>query len=159
MEKNHKLQLATSLATWFGVGFISKAPGTVGTLAALPFAWIIQFLGGSEALLTGAIIAFLIGCWASAVYAMETGKEDSGEVVIDEVAAIWLVLACFSPSLLHYVVGFFLFRVFDILKPWPVSLADSKVKGGFGVMLDDTLAAAYAIFTIILLEKLSWMIF
>ena len=72
------------------------------------------------------------------------GCEDPKQVVIDEIAGQWLVLLIVPPGALEYALGFVLFRIFDIFKPWPVSWADRTIKGGFGVMLDDILAALYA---------------
>ena len=132
------------LATWFGAGLMPKAPGTWGSLAALPFAWAIAAAGGQAALLIGAIFAFGVGWWASNVYLQHFGGEDPGPVVIDEVAGQWLTLAAVAPDPVLFVVGFGLFRLADIYKPWPVNWADQKVKAGLGIMLDDILAALYA---------------
>jgi phosphatidylglycerophosphatase A len=134
---------AALLATWFGAGLLPKAPGTWGSLAALPFAWGLAVLGGAPALLAGALACFLVGWWASAVYVGRTGADDPSEVVIDEVAGQWLVLAAAPMDPLMYAAGFVLFRVLDITKPWPARWADRHVHGGLGVMLDDMLAAAY----------------
>lgn len=130
-------------ATWFGSGLLPKAPGTWGSLAALPFAWLIARTVGSGALLAAAVLCFLIGWWASAVYVGRTGVDDPSEVVIDEVAGQWLVLAAAPPEPILYLVGFAIFRALDITKPWPARWADRHVHGGLGVMLDDMLAAAY----------------
>ena len=132
------------LATWFGAGLMPKAPGTWGSMAALPFAWVIGAAGGQVALLIGAILVFGVGCWASNVYLQQFGGEDPGPVVIDEVAGQFLTLAAVAPDPVLFVVGFGLFRLIDIYKPWPVSWADQRVKAGFGIMLDDILAALYA---------------
>ena len=132
------------LATWFGAGLMPKAPGTWGSLAALPFAWAISANGGQVALLIGAVFAFGVGWWASNVYLQHFGGEDPGPVVIDEVAGQWLTLAAVAPDPVLFGVGFGLFRLVDIYKPWPVSWADQKVKAGLGIMLDDILAALYA---------------
>ena len=96
------------------------------------------------ALLIGAVFAFGVGWWASNVYLQHFGGEDPGPVVIDEVAGQWLTLAAVAPDPVLFVVGFGLFRLVDIYKPWPVSWADQKVKAGLGIMLDDILAALYA---------------
>lgn len=133
------------IATWFGSGLMPKAPGTWGSLTAIPFAYIIYLIGGPVFLLVVAIIAFVIGIWASAAYALAAGKPDPSEVVIDEVAAMWLVLAFVPFSWLFWGLAFVSFRVFDVAKPWPVNLADAKLKGGFGIMFDDIIAAIYAI--------------
>ena len=135
---------AVLVATWFGTGLLPKAPGTWGSLAALPFAWAIQKGGGTTALAIAAAGLFVIGVWASAVYVRHAGGGDPAAVVVDEVVGQWLVLLAASPDLIHYAAGFVLFRVADILKPWPVSWADREVEGGTGVMLDDVLAAVYA---------------
>lgn len=142
-------------ATWFGCGLLPKAPGTWGSLAALPFAWGLSKLGGWPVLLAASLLCFLAGWWASAVYVRHTGVDDPSEVVIDEVAGQWLVLAAAPADPLLYAIGFALFRVLDITKPWPARWADRHVHGGLGVMLDDMLAAAYgaAIIAIIALWK------
>lgn len=132
-------------ATWFGAGLLPFAPGTWGSAAALPFAWTIKLLGGWQALAIAAIAVFLIGIWASEVFVRRTGLEDPGAIVIDEVAAQWLVLLLVPNDILLYLVGFLLFRFLDIVKPWPACWADRRVKGGFGVMLDDVLAALYGL--------------
>lgn len=146
---------ALLLATWFGSGLLPRIPGTWGSLAALPFAWVIQSLGGPLALGLAIIAVFLIGWWASEVYVRRAGLDDPGAVVIDEVAGQWLVLLLVPPSLWMYFIGFLLFRVFDILKPWPVSWADRYVKGGLGVMLDDILAALYGFAAMTVLTALA----
>jgi len=132
------------LATWFGSGLLPKAPGTWGSLAALPFAWAIQTAGGQIALLAAAGLVFLVGIWASDRMARDIGIKDPGSVVIDEVAGQWLALAFVPMSAWSYVAGFVLFRVADITKPWPASLADRRISGGLGIMLDDIIAGIYA---------------
>lgn len=143
------------IATWFGSGLLPKAPGTWGSLAALPFAWGLSRLGGSPLLLAASLICFVVGWWASSIYVARTDAEDPGEVVIDEVAGQWLVLAAAPTDLILYVIGFALFRALDITKPWPARWADRHVHGGLGIMLDDMLAAAYgaAVIAVIALWK------
>lgn len=94
-------------------------------------------------MLAASAICALVGWWAASVYVRRTGIDDPKEVVIDEVAGQWLVLAAVPPEPLFIAAGFAVFRLFDIWKPWPVSLADRNVGGGLGVMLDDLLAALY----------------
>ena len=132
------------LATWFGSGLLPKIPGTWGSAAALPFAWVIAWYGGPWALLAAALIAFAVGVWAAEVYSRHSGLKDAGPIVIDEVAGQWLTLAAFAPDPLTYIAGFFLFRAADIAKPWPASWADRSLEGGMGVMLDDIFAGIYA---------------
>ena len=146
------LHPANLAATWFGAGLMRPAPGTWGSAAALPFAWVIQSLGGFWALLAATAVVFLIGCWASQVYVTRARVEDPGAIVIDEVAGQWIVLMPVMPDPVLYLFGFFLFRFLDILKPWPAGWADRYVKGGVGVMLDDSLAALYALPVMALLQ-------
>jgi phosphatidylglycerophosphatase A len=144
---------AMLLATWFGSGLLPGAPGTWGSLAALPFAWLISMLFGPVGLLIAGFVAFVVGCWAADAVAKAGGVRDPGMVVIDEVAAQWLVLAAAPTNLVAYAAGFLLFRVADIVKPWPASWADRSVHGGLGIMLDDILAAVYAGGVLLLLVR------
>jgi len=131
-------------ATWSGSGALPKAPGTWGSLAALPFAWLIQTSLGPVALVAAALVVFCLGIWVSEHTARRMGHSDPGQIVIDEVAAQWLVLAVVPPSWQSYLAGFLLFRLFDILKPWPIRQIERRLGGGFGIMADDILAAIYA---------------
>ncbi len=135
---------AAFLATWFGAGLLPKAPGTWGSLAALPLAWIIQWQWGNPGLAAAAVAVFAVGLWAAGVFLRHGSASDPGAIVIDEVAGQWLVLLAVEPGIVAYASGFLLFRVFDILKPWPVSWIDRGLGGGPGIMLDDTAAAVYA---------------
>lgn len=136
------------IATWFGSGLLPTIPGTWGSAAALPFAWVIMWHGGPWLLLSSAVIAFVAGIWAAGMYSKHSGVKDAGPIVIDEVAGQWLALvpvgffAETDPIL--FFVGFFLFRTADILKPWPANWADRELDGGLGVMLDDIFAGIYA---------------
>ncbi len=145
---------ATLLATWFGAGLLPKAPGTWGSLAALPFAWALARSGGSFAVGLGALLVFLVGWWAAGRHAAAAGAEDPGQVVIDEVVGQWLVLLTVRPDLLSYGIGFLLFRLFDITKPWPVRWADRRIHGGLGIMLDDVLAGLYGLLVMVVLQRL-----
>jgi phosphatidylglycerophosphatase A len=135
---------AVVLATWFGVGLIPIAPGTWGSLAALPFAWVIRSLWGAIPLALAVAIVFFVGWWAVGTLSKASAIKDPGAVVIDEVAGQWLVVLAAPSDQLTWVLAFSLFRIFDIWKPWPVRWADRNVTGGLGVMLDDLLAAVYA---------------
>lgn len=135
-------QINLLILSWFGSGYSPKAPGTAGSLAALPFAWLIAQNWGPGALIVAGFAAFIIG-WASAAITPEA-KRDPGWVVIDEVAGQWLTLAIVPPDLLLYAVGFCAFRFFDILKPFPIRTLERKVPGALGVMVDDVAAAVYA---------------
>jgi phosphatidylglycerophosphatase A len=135
---------ARVIATWFGAGLLPFMPGTWGSLAALPFAWIIAWLFGARALLLAAAALFFIGWWAAAQVTRASGIEDDGSIVVDEVAGQWLTLVVTPPDLIAYGLGFVLFRLFDIAKPWPARWADQTLGGGFGVMADDVVAGFYA---------------
>ncbi|MDE3059555.1 MAG: phosphatidylglycerophosphatase A [Pseudomonadota bacterium] len=153
---------ATCIATWFGSGLSPIVSGTAGSLAALPFAYAIEAYLGHAALLAASISIFLIGWWASNQYLKATGRDDDpSEIVVDEVAGQWLLLSFLPLTWQAYLVGFVLFRAFDIVKPWPVSLADQNIKGGLGIMLDDILAALYPLVIYLLLDVLgmhAWLV-
>ena len=135
---------AVLLATWFGIGLLPLAPGSWASLAALPCAWVIRDRLGVDGLAAASAVVFFVGWWAAASVAKATTVEDPRAIVIDEVTGQWLVLLATPRDPLAYAFAFLLFRVFDIWKPWPVRWADRYVKGGFGIMLDDLLAAIYA---------------
>lgn len=134
----------TLVATFFGAGLLPKAPGTWGSLATLPFAWVIDGWTGWWGLVAAAAILFCIGWWAANGYIRHARIEDPGAIVIDEVVAQLLVLAVVPRELAWYGAGFVAFRVFDMAKPWPISWADRTIKGGLGTMVDDVLAAIFA---------------
>lgn len=148
---------AALIATWFGAGLIRPAPGTWGTLFAFPFAVATGWAGGSWALLACSVAAFAGGIWAAGKYCQAAETDDASEVVIDEVAAIFLVLAALPMTPVAWGAAFVLFRFFDILKPWPIGAMERRFKGGFGVMIDDIAAALFAIFTFIFLDIL-WLV-
>ncbi len=137
-------RFAMLLATCGGVGLAPKMPGTVGSLIAVPLAWFLVQAGGTPFLAQAAGLAILIGIWAADYHARQIGEDDPSSIVIDELAGQWLTLLVAPLEISFYILGFILFRVFDIFKPWPVSWADKNVKGGLGIMLDDILAAIYA---------------
>jgi phosphatidylglycerophosphatase A len=138
------LHPAMLVATWFGVGRLPWAPGSWGSLAALPFAWAItQFLGPSALALAAAAL-FVIGWWAAERVTRASGVKDDGAIVVDEVAGQWLALSVAPLDPFAYLAALLLFRLFDIAKPWPVRWADREVAGGLGVMLDDAIAGLYA---------------
>lgn len=132
------------LATWFGSGCLPGVPGTWGSLAALPFAALLAWLGGPWTVLLAAATVFALGLWASARYIAASGIDDPGPVVVDEVVGQWLTLAFLPLTPMSYVVGFILFRIADVAKPWPANWIDRSVAGPWGVMLDDVVAAIYA---------------
>jgi phosphatidylglycerophosphatase A len=136
---------AALIATGFGVGHLPWVPGSWGSLLALLCGWEIVAAGGWLALAAAAIIAFAVGVWACARVAAARGLHDPRFIVIDEIAAQWLVLLATSLDGRWYAAAFLLFRLFDILKPWPIRLIERRVAGGLGIMLDDVMAAIYAL--------------
>ena len=147
------MTLERLLCSWFGAGWMKPAPGTWGSAAALPLGWLLWRLGGHPALAGAMAIVFFVGWWASERIVRADGLEDPSWVVIDEVAGQWMALLFTPPSLIGYALGFALFRLFDIWKPWPVSWADSRIKGGLGIMLDDILAGLMALGVLTLLQR------
>ena len=135
---------ASLLATWFGSGLLPKAPGTWGSLAALPCAIVIAALAGPWGLLAAVLAVTVAGLWAADVYATRSGADDPPRVVIDEVAGQWLALVPVALDLRLYAVAFLAFRFFDIVKVWPAGWLDRNLKGGWGIMLDDLAAGIYA---------------
>lgn len=153
---NLKLLLAHPahlLSLGFGSGLAPKAPGTVGTVVGFPLFYLIATLAVHWQL---AIIAlgFVIGVWCCDKTGKAIGVSDHGSIVWDEIIAMMLVLT-FTPSgIFNSVLAFALFRLFDIWKPFPIRQMDATIKGGLGVMLDDILAAIYAI---IILKGILWL--
>lgn len=133
------------LVTWFGCGNLPGAPGTWGSLAALPFAWVMAGTIGPWGLLIAASVAFIAGIWASGRYSAAAGIKDPQSIVIDEVAGQWLALVFVPLTPIAYFCAFLLFRLCDIFKPWPANWADRRLSGGLGIMLDDMIAGAYAL--------------
>ena len=135
----------TFVATVGGAGLLPRAPGTWGSLAALPLAWLIFDGLGPLALGAAAVLTFLLGWWVSVLVLRRTRDDDPGPIVIDEVAGQFVALIPAATELWQFALGFVLFRIADIAKPWPVSWADRNIKGGLGVMVDDILAGLYAL--------------
>lgn len=130
------------LALGFGSGLMRPAPGTWGTLVALPLAWLWFRFGGSPFLLLLLCLPFFgLGAWAARVTSRSLGVHDHGCIVWDEVVGMLLVLALIPGDWLSWCMGFVLFRLFDIFKPWPIRWFDDHVHGGAGIMIDDVVAA------------------
>ena len=134
------------LALGFGAGLFPRMPGTAGTLLAIPLWWV--FGGGKEdPVLLLAVLAFLygVGVWACGVTGRNLGVADHGSICWDEMVAFLLVLAVAPQDPWWQAAAFCLFRTFDIVKPPPIRRMEMRFKGGFGVMFDDLLAAAYTL--------------
>lgn len=131
--------LARAAATWFGCGFAPWAPGTAGTLGAVPL-YLLVARGGRAAVAATALAVGLLGVWSASVVARELREEDPQRVVIDEVAGfLFTMLAVARPTWLDVLVGFVLFRALDAAKPWPIR-AFERLPGGWGIVLDDVAA-------------------
>lgn len=143
---------AHAIALGFGSGLARKAPGTFGTLVAFPIHFLMPANGMEWPLL---LLFFLGGVHVCAVTGKHLGADDHGSIVWDEVVAFMLVLRFTPPSAIHWLAAFILFRLFDIWKPFPIRQLDAKLKGGFGVMFDDLLAAIYTIGTMMVLQWLT----
>ncbi|HWV14704.1 MAG TPA: phosphatidylglycerophosphatase A [Cellvibrio sp.] len=127
----------------FGSGLARKAPGTFGTLAAIPIYWLIQDLSW-PLYLSWLLVTFALGVYWCDRSAKQLGVHDHGGIVWDEFVGFWITMFLVPKSWLFLLLGFLLFRLFDIVKPWPISWVDRKVGGGFGIMVDDVLAGIYA---------------
>ena len=141
------------LALGFGSGLAKKAPGTLGTLVGLPLFWLMLPL---PELVHWFIIGatFIIGIPLCGVTGNNLGVSDHGSIVWDEIVAMMLVLQFTPLQPVWWLAAFLLFRLFHIWKPFPIRQCDAKLKGGFGVMFDDVLAAIYAIIS---LKALLWI--
>lgn len=132
-------QFLFNLATLFNIGKISKAPGTVATLATIPI-WYLLAQAGPFIYMTVTFLLFPLGVWAAHIYEQKTGTHDSKEIVIDEVVGFLITMTWLPLTWQSAVIGFLIFRFFDIVKPPPIRQLDKKVPGGFGVMVDDVAA-------------------
>lgn len=132
------------LATGFGSGLSPRAPGTVGSAAALPV-FLLMWPLPLPIYLALTALWFAVGVWASARLSRELEVHDHGGIVIDEFAGLLIALTACPPSGWAVALGWVAFRVFDILKPWPIGWLDRRVSGGLGIMLDDVVAGLYAL--------------
>jgi len=141
------------LAFGFGTGLSPVAPGTVGSLVGVLFAWLTMDLGLPLQLAVAAAIS-LSGIWICGESARRIGVHDHGGIVWDEIAGMYITLLVAPPTITAWILGFVLFRAFDIAKPWPIRDLDHRLGGGVGIMLDDLAAALYAL---ILLGLYGWL--
>lgn len=150
-----KDKITTAIATALGAGYSPVAPGTAGSAFGLALAFLFAHsswggaIGGAvHPWLSGyfwlMVSLFMAGVWASGRAEVVFGQKDCGKIVIDEVVGMLLTLYLLPASWLYLITGFFAFRFFDIVKPFPARRIDKSMEGGLGVMLDDVVAALYA---------------
>ncbi len=132
------------LALGFGTGLYPHAPGTLGTLVALPIFYLTLLLPTNISYIF-AVALFFIGIYVSNHTSQILKIKDPSCIVIDEIVAFLIILMFIEPNLKDIFIAFILFRLFDIWKPFPINLLDSKLKGGFGIMIDDIGAAIYTL--------------
>lgn len=142
MTAKNKNVVARVLATWFGCGLVPYAPGTAGTLGAVPLYLALRPFGHA-AIAVAAVVLTAVGVWAADVVAKEDGLKDPQLVVIDEVAGVLVTLSVAPPTWAALAAGFVLFRFFDQTKPWPARAAERRLPGGWGIVLDDVAAGVW----------------
>ena len=154
-----KKQISFIISTLFYIGYFPKAPGTVGSFVSLFLVALINFCFGIIGLLSLIMISFILAMF-SVAETLKYTKHDPSFIVIDELigqAVTFIFVSNFlinNSNLLIYVLGFIFFRLFDILKPFPVSYADKKIRNAFGVILDDVLAGIYASICLLLIKMI-----
>ena len=133
-------------ALGFGSGLIKPAPGTWGTLASIPvYLLLLKLLpAGLLPYLMVLLVSFVLGIYLCGKTARDVGVHDHGAIVWDEFVGFWITMTMIPFMWLNVILGFLLFRLFDIIKPWPIKLLDKYVHGGFGIMIDDVLAGIFA---------------
>lgn len=136
------------VATGFGVGLLPGAPGTYGSLLGALIWWGTFAHAPPVLQIVSAGLLIAAATWLLHRVCARRGLGDDPAIVLDEVAGVWLTLACLPSSGLIMAAGFLVFRLFDIFKPWPVSWADRRVAGGLGVMLDDLIAGVLAVIAV-----------
>lgn len=158
-ESTRRIALASPagwLAFGLGSGLSPLAPGTAGTLMAIPFWWGLSQL---NLWVYGLIVVLMfgLGVWASHVVSRRLGQHDFGGIVIDEMVGYWITMLACPWDWRLALIGFILFRVFDILKPPPIGWLDRRVGGGFGIMIDDVIAGVMAAVGLQLIRLTGWI--
>lgn len=154
-----KNKLAFMIATYLGFGLSPKAPGTAGSAATLPLAFILAYFTGIYGIVIASVIIAVVGIWATDVVTQGQDEKDPGKVVVDEVVGQLLAFVFVADKLYQnsqlwwiYLLGFVAFRFFDIKKMGPVKWFDSNVKNAFGVMMDDVCAGLMAAATVWIIQ-------
>jgi phosphatidylglycerophosphatase A len=145
------------LATFFGAGTLPKSPGTWGSLATLPFIYLLN-LAGPLIYMAAVVIMLPVSVIAAEIFGREHNTQDDQRIVIDEVIGMMITMTWMPQTWQAFLAGFVLFRFFDILKPPPISYFDKRVKGGLGVVMDDVVAGIIAsIIMQILYSQTNWL--
>ncbi|AQA20070.1 phosphatidylglycerophosphatase A [Halioglobus japonicus] len=131
------------LAFGLGSGLAPKAPGTFGTIAAVPLFWLLSHLS-LEMYTVALVVAFVAGIWICDKASKELGVHDHPGIVWDEFVGYWLTMWALPADWVWMLAGFVAFRIFDIAKPWPIGWLDKRVDGGLGIMIDDIVAGLMA---------------
>jgi phosphatidylglycerophosphatase A len=142
------------IAFGFGAGLSPFAPGTAGTLVGFPLFWLIGSHYSPWEMLVLVAVLFGIGVWACGITGRNLGISDHGGMCWDEIVAFLLILEVAPDGLYWQVAAFFLFRFFDVVKPSPIRELEKRMKGGFGVMFDDILAAGYTLLALAVIKRL-----
>jgi phosphatidylglycerophosphatase A len=135
-------RLALFLATGGYVGYVPIAPGTFGSVLGLGLLWGMRTVGDVRLEVLVLVLVLVLGVWSGGVAERYAGRVDPGIVVIDEVAGMLITMLLIPATTISVVAGFLVFRVLDILKPWPARRLE-RLPGGFGIMADDVMAAVY----------------
>lgn len=154
--KFHLAKWQHLLALGFGSGLAPKAPGTFGTLVALPIVWLLSF-AGTAWFVVFLVAGSLLGVYVCGKAAADAGEHDHGAIVWDEIMGFTLTMLLIPVTFTNLLIGFVLFRFFDIVKPWPIRWFDRRVHGGLGIMLDDLLAALPALGILHTLLYFGWL--
>ena len=144
------------LAFGFGSGLAKKAPGTFGTLSALPVYWLFA----QADLLVYSVLTLIVtiaGVWICGIAAEKLDEHDFGGIVWDEIAGLLITMWLVPLTWQTIIMGFILFRFFDILKPWPIKWLDRQVRGGLGIMIDDVLAGVFAGGLLLMFVSWGWI--
>lgn len=141
------------LAFGLGSGLSPKAPGTMGSIIGL-LLFVPVLMLPLPVQLAVVLLGFIFGCWICDRVAADMSVKDPGGIVWDEFVGMWIVML-WLPGWIWLILAFILFRLFDIFKPWPVSVADRRLSGGLGIMVDDVLAGLYALAS---LQLIAWLV-
>lgn len=144
------------LAFGFGSGLAPKAPGTFGTLAAIPV-WLLLCQLPISIYWAVVVISALVGIYICGRASTKLAEHDHSGIVWDEFVGLWIALAFIEPKLNSIIIGFVLFRFFDVIKPWPISWLDKRVGAGIGIMVDDIVAGFFTAIVIVYISNLGFL--